>query len=310
MSGRTILLIILTLATLLWSQACFAQLTPMESLVPKVAPQGWAFKDAPEAFTKETLFEHIDGQADLFVQYGFRKSVFAICRNANSSEDKIDIDIYDMGSPLHAFGVFSRFRQEEGSAGIGLDSFLDERSVIFYKGKYFVVMQSTESNPAILKQLAQEIATRISDDSGPPKELAYFPRNGLKPGSIEYFPDGLLGQEFLKSGFKASYAEKKEPKADAKEDTESQDSHLFLGMFDTDREAAEALKQYREQLSKTGSLTKGGSTRLGADVLTGDDPYQGKTIVVQKGHYLLGAIGFEHAANAEGLLEELKLALP
>ena len=114
----------------------------MESLVPKIAPDGWALRGAPETFTRDTLFEHIDGQADLFLQYGFQGSVFAIYRNVNSSDDKIDADIYDMGNSLQAFGVFSRFRQEEKSAGIGLDSYLEDRYAFFYKGKYFVVLQA------------------------------------------------------------------------------------------------------------------------------------------------------------------------
>ena len=123
-----------------------------------------------------------------------------------------------MGNSLQAFGVFSRFRQDESPAGIGLDSYLEDRYALFYKGKYFVVLQATDSNPSILKQLAQEIESRISDNSAPPKEIAYFPKNGLKPGSIEYFPDGLLGHQFLKRGFKASYVENDGKKNDAKTD--------------------------------------------------------------------------------------------
>jgi len=102
-----------------------------------------------------------------------------------------------MGNSLQAFGVFSRFRQDESPAGIGLDSYLGDEYAIFYKGKYFVVLQATASSHSILKQLAQEIESRILDDSPPPKEIAYFPKTGLKPGSIEYFPDGLLGHQFL-----------------------------------------------------------------------------------------------------------------
>ena len=137
MTRREALIILSFLVVLFASPNVLSGTTPIESLVPKIAPDGWALRDAPETFTRETLFEHIDGQADLFLQYGFEKSVFAIYRNVNSSDDKIDVDIYDMGNSLQAFGVFSRFRQEESPAGIGLDSYLDGSVCSFLQGQVF-----------------------------------------------------------------------------------------------------------------------------------------------------------------------------
>ena len=223
----------------------------------------------------------------------------------NSSEDKIDLDIYDMGNSLQAFGVFSRFRQEESSAGIGLDSYLEDRYAFFYKGKYFVALQATDSNPSILKQLAQEIESRISDNSSPPKEIEYFPKSGLKPGSIEYFPNGLLGREFLKRGFKASYVKKGETKTDAKAISEDREFSLFLSVFENSQDALNAMKLFKEHLSKEGRLAEGIPTQFGPDVLSGVDPYQGKIIVAHKGHYLVGAVGFEQDSDGEERLAEL-----
>jgi|SRR5271157_4872494 len=305
MTRRKGLIVLSFLAVLFASQNVFSGTTPIESLVPRVAPDGWALRDAPEALTKETLFEHIDGQADLFLQYGFETSVFAIYRNVNSSEDKIDVDIYDMGNPLQAFGVFSRFRQEESTVGIGLDSYLGDRYALFYKGKYFVVLQAQDSNASTLKRLAQEIESRISDSSAPPKEIAYFPKSGLKPGSIEYFPEGLLGHQFLKRGFKAAYVEKDEIKTDAKTMSEGRDFQLFLSIFENSQEAINALRLFRENLSKKGKVAEGISTQFGPDSLTGVDPYQGKTIVAHTGPYLVGAVGFEQDKDGEQRLAEL-----
>lgn len=305
MMRREGLIIVSFLVVLFASQDVFSGKTPIELLVLKVAPDGWALIDAPETFTRETLFEHIDGQADLFLEYGFEKSVFTIYRNVNSSEDKIDVDIYDMGNPLQAFGVFSRFRHEESTAGIGLDSSLGDRYALFYKGKYFVVLQATDSNASTLKRLAQEIESRISDNSAPPKEIAYFPKSGLKPGSIEYFPYGLLGHQFLGRGFKASYVEKDETKTDAKTMSEGRDFHLFLSIFENSQEAMNALRLLREHLFKKGRVAEGISTQFGPDALTGVDPYQGKTIVAHKGPYLVGAVGFEQDKDGEQRLAEL-----
>jgi hypothetical protein len=305
MKRREISMILSLLVVLLAAHEVWSGTTTIEALIPKTAPDGWALRGAPEAFTRETLFEHIDGQADLFLQYGFEGSVAAIYRNVNSSEDKIDVDVYDMGNSLQAFGVFSRFRQEEGPAGIGLDSYLADRYALFYKGKYFVVLQAVDSNTSILRHLAQEIESRIGDDSAPPKEIEYFPKSGLKPGSIEYFPNGLLGHQFLKRGFKASYVEIDAAKTEAKKPSEGQDFHLFLSIFENSQEASSAMRLFGEYLSAKGTLAKDVSTKLGSDTLAGVDPYQGKIMVAHKGTYLVGAVGFEQDKDGEQRLAEM-----
>jgi len=309
MTGRHAIIILCFLVASFSSQNVFSGTTPIKSLVPKTAPDGWALRDAPEAFTGETLFEHIDGQADLFLQYGFKGSVSAVYRNANSSEDKIDLDIFDMGNSLQAFGVFSRFRQEESPAGIGLDSYLGDRYALFYKGKYFVMLQATDASPSTLKRLAQDIESRISDNSAAPKEIGYFPKSGLKPGSIEYFPDGLLGHQFLKRGFKASYTENDATKTDNKTVSEGRDFHLFLSIFETSQQALNAMKLFREHLSNKGTVAEGIPMPFGPDTLVGVDPYQGKAIVAHKGHYLLGTVGFKQDKDGEQRLAEFMRGL-
>jgi hypothetical protein len=283
----------------------FAGTPDMTSLVPGEVSGGWVASGKPRVFTKETLFEHIDGQADLFLQYGFQRSVFTVYRTKDSSQGKIDLDIYDMGNAIHAFGIFSRFRQDDHPAGIGLDSSLEDRYALFYKGKYFVLLQATESSISSLRQLAQTIASRITDNSLPPKEIGYFPKKGLKRGSIEYYPQGLMGREFLKRGFKATYMVPDKTGTTRDAGGESPESSLFIAIFDNAGEAESALKSFREALSKKGSSSAAPSTQPGFATLRGQDPYQGKLIIMQKGPYLVGAAGFERTKDAEGLLAEL-----
>ncbi|MFZ5864688.1 MAG: DUF6599 family protein [Thermodesulfobacteriota bacterium] len=303
------IIVLLLISFLFVTGNAFSEPSDIALLVPKETLDGWVAKGTPQVFTKETLFEHINGQADLFLQYGFEKSIFADYRNKDASEDKIDLDIYDMGNVLQAFGIFSRFRQDDLSAGIGLDSYLDDRYAFFYKSKYFVVLQATESNPSTLKQLARMVEARIIDNSLPPKEIAYFPKRGLKPGSIEYYPQGLIGRKFLKRGFKATYVvpDKTEAKPEAK--AESPESTLFIAIFDNDEEAEAALKEFKKLLAKGASAQARTSTQHGFETAKGEDPYQGKLIVTRKGPYLLGAAGFENDKDAESLLAELSASI-
>lgn len=295
---RTIIIFVFFLMVTCWKVSLAM---PLESLIPKKdIPAGWALIQGPQTYNKKTLFGHINGQAELFLKYGFQKSVFAIYQSKKSREDQIEVDIYDMGNVVQAFGIFSRFRNEDRPGGFGLDSFLDDHSAFFYEGKYFVMLYATESNSDMLKQFSALISLKISDPSPPPKEIGYFPKNGLKPGSLQYFPEGLLGHQFLKRGFQGTYVEKVEVKAGA----EDKEIKLFLAIFKDSQEAMNALKVYKDDLFKKGEVFSGSIIEFGTRALKGEDPYQGKVIVLQKGFYLLGIVGFEKEENAENLLTE------
>lgn len=303
--------ILLSVLILLFTGTGVSSKSPdIESLLPKDIPEGWTLIDGPHQYTKKTLFEHIDGQAELFFKYGFKKSVFTIYQNKKNSESQIEMDIYNLENVVQAFGIFSRFRNEDRPAGIGLDSYLDDHSALFYKGRYFVLFYSTESNRSILKEWAEKIALKILDPSLPPKEIGFFPKNGLKPGSIQYFSEGLLGYQFLKRGFLGTYIEKVEvkdkDKVEGKKEakTESKEIKLFLAIFKDFQEALGALKAYRDELSEKSKVSVTISSLFGSNTLKGEDPYQGQVIVCQKGFYLLGVIGFEKEKDGENRLFE------
>jgi hypothetical protein len=297
----------------------------VESLLPKDVRDGWTLVSGPEVYTKKTLFRHINGQAELFFKYGFQKSAFAIYQEKKNEKNQIELDVYDMGNVLHAFGIFSRFRNEDRPAGIGLDSYFDEGSIIFFKGKFFVMLYASEPSPSVLKEWAMMISSRISDPSSSPKEIDFFPRERLQLGSIQYFPEGLLGYQFLKRGFQGTYIERDEVKG--KDEVEEKDKtkiegevkvkekvevraevkeiNLFIAIFRNSQEALGALKIYKDNLSKKGKVHSPIPAQLGPHALRGEDPYRGKIILVPKGFYLAGIIGFENVRNAERLLEEL-----
>ena len=308
MANRKVFIILFTLILILTGKDVFSA-APLESLLPKKdLPEEWAMVEGPQTYTKKTLFEHIDGEAELFFKYGFQKSVFAVYQSQKSREDQIEVDIYDMGSVLQAFGVFSRFRNEDRPGGFGLDSSLDDHSALFYRGKYFVMIYATGSSLDILRQFSELISSRLVDPSPRPKEISYFPKNGLKPGSIQYFPEGLLGHQFLKKGFQGTYVEKVEvkDKVEDKDKTKTGDKEfkLFLAIFKDSQEAMSALKAYKDDLSKKGKVSSGSIIEFETRALKGEDPYQGRVMVVQKGSYLLGAVGFEKEEEVENRLAE------
>ena len=274
--------------------------TPLQSLIPqRNLPEGWGLVDEPRIYTKKTLFERINGQAELFFKYGFQKSVFAIYQNQKDKEHQIELDIYDMGSVLHAFGIFSRFRNGDRGGGVGLESFIEDQSGIFYQGKYFIMLFGTERNPDLLKHWSLLISKNIPDPSPPPREIGFFPKEGLNPGSIQYFPEGLWGRKFLGRGFQGTYRGNGPVDTTGQGKDRAKEPKLLIAVFKNSQEAANALRQYRDDLARNGKIYQ-----FKAETLRGKNDHQGEILVIQRKFYLLGASGFDEQ-EASRLLGKL-----
>jgi hypothetical protein len=291
---------------LLWTSVAIGA-TALDSLLPRSLPQGWVLTEGPRSYNPKTLFERINGQAELYIKYGFQRSVFAAYRERRRPENQIELDLYDMGNVLQAFGVFSRFRTEDRPGGVGLDSDLGDSSLLFYKGRYFVMLYATEPDPQVLKEFGRAVSAKINDPSGPPREIGYFPTLSLKPGSIQYFSESLLGLGFLKRGFQAAYREDTEVKVKAEAKVENKDNefHLFIAIFKSGEDSKGALKTYRDYLTAKGKLDPKTPQGLGPQALSGEDPYKGKVLAVQRDSYLVGIAGFEKEDDAANRLLEL-----
>ena len=298
-----------------WVGTAFGDSSP-GFLLPATPLKGWTLTEGPRHYNRKTLFEHIDGQAELYLKYGYQRSVFGMYQHEERPEEQIEIDVYEMGSVLQAFGIFSRLRIEGRSGGVGLGSSMDDRSLLFYKGKHFVILDATVASLPALKELALLVSAGIADSSPPPREILLFPQKNLKPESIQYFSEGLLGHRFLKRGFQGTYVGKEEAGAKAKVKVEAQvgaeaetgkeekEFHLVLAILKDRGETKNALSSYREYLVKKGKIRSEIPTGLGPDALAGEDPYHGKVVIVPKGSYLVGVAGFQNEEEALGCLTE------
>ena len=66
-----------------------------------------------------SLFEYINGGAELYLSYGFERLISAFYQLGDDEEKSIVLDIYDMGTPLQAYGVFGANRREEADRAPG-----------------------------------------------------------------------------------------------------------------------------------------------------------------------------------------------
>ncbi len=178
----------------------------LAALVPQV--EGWSASEAPRAFFPENLFEYIDGAAESYLSYDFRELVVAQFEK-KGTDAAMTLEIYDMGSPLNAFGIFGAERYPENKpAGVGDLGYIEGESLNFMAGRCYVKLLGFglgDATTATLTDFARKVAAAVPDKGVLPGALRYFPRDGLVARSEKYIKKNFMGYEFLHDGYTAAY---------------------------------------------------------------------------------------------------------
>ena len=79
-----------------------------------LTPEGFTKKGLVERYTEANLYEKIDGRSELFHSYDVTGMAFVTFSKADDPSKFIDVFLYDMTTPLGAFGVYSVERPSWG----------------------------------------------------------------------------------------------------------------------------------------------------------------------------------------------------
>jgi len=264
---------------------------PAALLPGKSCGPGWTLEGKTLLYDKETLSDRIDGEAELYFPYGFQRMATGRYATGKTPAIGMDVEIYLMGSPLDAFGMYANYRQKEGRAqGFGAESNLADSQLFFYQGSYFVHLQITgadSSDQATLAACGRVVAARLPGEGSRPPELAVLERPDLVKGSERYLPESLLGYDFLNLGLLADAV------------VAGAQFQVFYLVGSTAESASIALQRYRSQ------LTGGKIEAAGKDLqfLEGVDPLYGPVAVLRKGSCLVGALKFSAQKGVRSFLE-------
>ena len=136
---------------------------------------GWTWDKEAKAFDRKTLFNHIDGAAEVYLAYNFQQA--SVRRYIKTGQADIVAEVYIMGSSEDAFGVFSLERQDP-EVGIGQGSEFGGGLLRFWKGRYFVSVlgegEGKEIEAAVLS-FGRQLESSIKETGQPPRILRYLP---------------------------------------------------------------------------------------------------------------------------------------
>jgi len=170
---------------------------------------GWHLSQEPEFYGPESLFEYIDGASEAYLAYDFQGLIVAFYKREKDMEPVVTVEIYDMGEPLKAFGIYSSERPPQGHfLQIGLEGYLEKGALCFLAGscyvKVFSFLDEKEADEIALL-FGQEIARLIPTEEEWTDPAEIFPPSGLKPRTIRFLLKNFLGFEYLHHAFLASY---------------------------------------------------------------------------------------------------------
>jgi hypothetical protein len=235
----------------------------------------------------ETLWERIDGQAELYRSSGLLGSAHARFTDPGDERRSVELSVFALGEPLAAFGLFAYFRPAGcAAAPFGNGGCYGDYQAFFWLGATFVLAEAAGPEAARALDLRRALAAaaaRLGPVPPLPAPLERFSRV-VPEACIRYQPRHLFGRAGLPPGLEGR--------------VERVECFLALGPAS----AAETLSRYRTTLE--GAKLE---LRDGDQVLSGRDPVLGPVTLLARQDTLVGA---RSAPDAPGLLPFLRSLVP
>lgn len=145
---------------------------------------GWQRDGQIRSFKEADLFNHINGGAELFLEFGFKELQV---QSYKKGESQLTVELYEMESPTSALGIYLfKCGKEIPDKEINARNSSDPYQYVVVKNSYFLLVNNFSGNKAqlpVMTRLTKKILAGIPAQPDIPL-IDRFPRGGLVPGSI------------------------------------------------------------------------------------------------------------------------------
>lgn len=160
------------------------------------AVSGWAAVADVAIYSRETLYNLVDGQAESFFAYGFEQ--VAVQRYQDAASAWLNVEIWQLATPADAFGLFTANKAGQ-PAQIGVAGDTDPgRRLAFWQDRYFVSLSAVQPvDDAVLYAFARPLAAALPQGGESPSIIGRLPADGLLPASQRFFHEEISIQNEL-----------------------------------------------------------------------------------------------------------------
>jgi hypothetical protein len=214
--------------------------------LPLNPPEKFSVFSPPEIFDHITLSDKIDGKAELYLPAGF-KSLFAQRLKPQDSPDVwYEMFIYDMGTILNAFSVYSAQRRDNAEPKSFAEFAYSAKNALFWvHGPYYIEIIASDVSDNTLPHL---LALAESFNSQNPisvesiEEIGFFPKENIVEHGITFIPANAFGFEGLDRVFSARYR------------FDNEEFTAFISRRNSHEEAAEKAEEFVQFLITYGGM--------------------------------------------------------
>jgi len=183
-------------------------------LIPGVSlnlPVNFDFSGKREQYNSATLYEKINGKAPLYLEAGFSTLTTQRFMHQEDSSLWFELFVYDMGTALNAFSVYSTQKRPGATVISSLgphDHYKTENGLYLRYGIYYIECIGSTSSVLLDEAMIATGQDLLSADSGSDAtitELQLFPDENFVPGSFKLILENAFGSEALHNTFIAKY---------------------------------------------------------------------------------------------------------
>ncbi len=248
---------------------------------------GWEEPEEIVVYTPETLWDIINGAADLFYAYDFQEMYWGEFVNSEDNNIYIVMEIYRQGDPVTAFGVYSQERPRVPDlVDIGVEGYTAEGILHFFVADCYVKIRShdtSEETKEAMENLARHVAGMLDPDPQFPEIVYALPEEGKVEYSEEFINTNFLGHTFLSRAFVSTY------------EIDGSRFNLFVIEKESRDECKDILASYYEFSGQDAEISEG--------IHRIDDRWNGEVGIVWKGNRMYGYFNLEEEDLQEKYLE-------
>ena len=229
-------------------------------------------------YTKENLYEHVDGHAEYFISAGFQGLTVTeyIATGSKATEAEIQAEVFDMGKSIQAFGVLADESGENPPAvSVGTIGYKTSDGVNFIKGRYYVKISAFNPKTPVIK-FAKELADTLSPGKDSFQIFSKFPDLG-KVENTRFSKEGYRGLDFLHNVIEREYS------------TGSGKIKVAL-MAGSEHEMQTLLSSFLDYFGKSG-IRYEKTERGGREVYKVMDKYEGTWFLIRSHDAIFGVFG-------------------
>jgi Family of unknown function (DUF6599) len=229
----------------------------------------------------------MDGGADIYLLYDFQELLHEAFKSVRAN---LSVDIFDMGSPEDAFGMYAAERSPSNSfLTIGIEAYRSKGVLNFLQDRYYIkLVGSGPDSDDLLERFARLLSARIAGVHSFPPLLEKFPQEHRVRHAEQFTRKDPLGHSFLSPAYVVSYKQG------------ASESKMVISVAKDPKEAEARRESLAQYFRETGKCEAAPS--FGAGAIKASNSFEGSVIALSRGRYLI--VLLHPASDAAVLLDQ------